>query len=57
MGFLWAGIVVVMALPIGRVIVAGVGFFAAHERRLALVSLLVVLVVGLSIVAALRVGV
>ena len=28
-GFLWAGIVLVMALPIGRVVVAGAGFFAA----------------------------
>ncbi len=56
-GFIWAGILVVMALPIGRVVVAGAGFFAAGERRLALISVLVVLVVGLSIVAASRVGV
>ena len=55
-GFIWAGIVVVMALPIGRVVVAGAGFFAAGERRLALISVLVVVVVGLSIVAALRVS-
>jgi uncharacterized membrane protein len=54
-GFIWAGILVVMALPIGRVVVAGAGFFAAGERRLALISVLVVLVVVLSIVAALRV--
>jgi uncharacterized membrane protein len=53
-GFLWAGIVTVMALPIGRVVVAGTGFLAAGERRLALVSLLVLLVVGVSIVAALE---
>ena len=56
-GFIWAGILVVMALPIGRVVVAGAGFFAAGERRLALISTLVILVVGLSIVAASRVGV
>ena len=49
-GFIWAGIVIVMALPIGRVVVAG-------ERRLALVSALVVLVVALSIVAAAQVAV
>ncbi len=55
-GFIWAGIVVVMALPIGRVVVAGAGFFAAGERRLALISVLVVVVVALSIVAALRVS-
>ena len=45
-----------MALPIGRVVVAGAGFFAAGERRLALVSALVVLVVALSVIAASRVG-
>ena len=55
-GFIWAGIVLVMALPIGRVVVAGAGFFAAGERRLALVSALVVLVVALSIVAASRIA-
>ena len=52
-GFLWAGIVSVIALPIGRVVVAGVGFLAAGDRRLALVSLLVFLVVLVSIIAAL----
>lgn len=52
-GFLWAGLVAVMCLPLGRVIVAGIGFFAARDRRLALVSLGVLLVVLASIVAAL----
>ena len=51
-GFLWAGIVLVIALPIGRVVVAGFGFLAAGDRRLALVSLLVFLVVLASIIAA-----
>ncbi len=45
-----------MTLPIGRVVVAGAGFFASGERRLALVSALVVLVVALSVVAATQVG-
>lgn len=52
-GFLWAGIVLIIGLPIGRVVVAGVGFLAAGDRRLALVSLLVFLVVLVSIIAAL----
>lgn len=52
-GFLWAGIVLIIGLPIGRVVVAGVGFLAAGDRRLALVSLLVLLVVLVSIIAAL----
>ncbi len=55
-GFIWAGIVVVMTLPIGRVVVAGAGFFASGERRLALISALVVLVVALSLVVASQVG-
>jgi uncharacterized membrane protein len=55
-GFIWTGILVVMALPIGRVVVAGAGFYAAGERRLALISVLVIVVVGLSIVAASRIG-
>ena len=52
-GFLWAGIVLILAIPIGRVVVAGVGFLATGERRFALVSLLVLLVVLVSIVTAL----
>jgi uncharacterized membrane protein len=55
-GFLWAGIVLVIALPIGRVVVAGVGFLAAHDRRMALISLFVLLVVLASIVAAIGLG-
>ncbi len=52
-GFLWAGIVLIIGLPIGRVFVAGVGFLAAGDRRLGLVSLLVLLVVLVSVIAAL----
>jgi uncharacterized membrane protein len=51
-GFLWLGLVAVLALPLGRVVVAGVGFLAAGDTRLALVSLAVLLVVTGSIVAA-----
>ena len=54
LGFLWLGLVAVLALPLGRVVVAGVGFLAARDARLALVSLAVLLVVLGSIVAAIR---
>ena len=54
LGFLWLGLVAVLALPLGRVLVAGVGFLAARDTRLALVSLAVLLVVLGSIVAAIR---
>jgi uncharacterized membrane protein len=52
-GFLWAGIVLIIAIPIARVVVAGVGFLATGERRFALISLLVLLVVLVSIITAL----
>jgi uncharacterized membrane protein len=52
-GFLWAGLTLVVALPIGRVVVSGAGFLAAGDRRLVLVSVLVLLVIGASVVAAL----
>jgi uncharacterized membrane protein len=51
-GFLWAGIVLVILLPIGRVVVAGLAFVAERDWRLALVSFLVLLVVLVSIAAA-----
>jgi uncharacterized membrane protein len=52
-GFIWAGLTVLVALPLGRVIVSGAGFLAAGDRRLALISVLVLLVIGASIAAAL----
>jgi uncharacterized membrane protein len=52
-GFLWAGIVLIVALPVGRVVVAGLGFLAARDGRLTLVSLLVLIVVLVSVLAAL----
>ncbi len=52
LGFLWAGITLLIALPIGRVVVGGVGFLAAKDWRLALISLLVLIVVLVSVAAA-----
>jgi uncharacterized membrane protein len=52
-GFLWAGLLVVLALPLGRVVVSGIGFLRTGDRRLALVSLAVLLVVCSSVVVAL----
>ena len=53
-GYLWAGLAVVLALPLGRVVVLGIGFLAAGDRRLALISLAVLLVVCGSVVVAIR---
>jgi uncharacterized membrane protein len=52
-GFIWAGLTLLVALPLGRVTVSGAGFLAAGDRRLALVSVLVLLVICASVVAAL----
>jgi uncharacterized membrane protein len=51
-GFLWAGLLTVLLLPIGRVVVSGIGFLVARDRLLAGVSLAVLLVVVVSIAAA-----
>lgn len=56
LGFLWAGVVLIIALPIGRVIVAGLGYLAARDWRFALVSVAVLLVVLVSILAAIGLG-
>ncbi len=53
-GFLWAGLTLVVALPLGRVVVSGAWFLSAGDRRMALVSLVVLVVIGVSIAAALR---
>ena len=55
-GFIWAGLTLLVSLPLGRVLVSGAGFLAARDRRLALVSVLVLLVICTSIVAALSLG-
>ena len=55
-GFLWAGLTFAVVLPLGRVVVSGAGFLGAGDRRLALVSVLVLLVIGASVVAALGLG-
>ena len=55
-GFLWAGLTMVVALPLGRVLVSGAGFLAAGDRRLTLVSLLVLAVIAVSVIAALGLG-
>jgi uncharacterized membrane protein len=51
-GFLWAGIVLIIALPIGRVVVSGLGFLAARDLRMAGISLAVLIVVLVSVVAS-----
>jgi uncharacterized membrane protein len=55
-GFLWAGITVIVLLPVGRVVVSGIGFLAARDLRMAAISLAVLLVVGVSVATAVVLG-
>jgi uncharacterized membrane protein len=54
--FLWVGLSIVLATPIARVIAAGIGFAAAGERRMVLISGLILTVIGAAVVTALASG-
>jgi uncharacterized membrane protein len=54
--FLWLGILAVLGTPALRVAGALVGFWRGGERRMALIALLILAVVGLGIVAGLVTG-
>jgi uncharacterized membrane protein len=49
-GFLWAGLLVVMALPVTRVAIAAAGFGLSGERRMAAIALAVIAVLAISVV-------
>lgn len=48
-GFMWLGLVVVLATPVARVAVALVGYVTRGERRMALVAALILVVIAASI--------
>jgi len=52
-GFLWAGIVIIIATPIARVVGELVTFAIHRDATMAAVALLVLAVIALSVVAAL----
>ncbi len=56
-GFLWLGIVGILATPAIRVIRAGLGFWRRGERGLALVALLVLAVIALGVLIGVLIGV
>jgi uncharacterized membrane protein len=51
-GFLWLGLLAVIATPAARVTAALVGFAARGERRMALIAILVLVVIVLGVVVA-----
>lgn len=55
-GFLWAGILVVIATPVVRVVGEAIGFAATGQRWLAAVAGGILLVIVASVVTALLVG-
>ena len=48
-GFIWLGLLVLLATPIARVIVSFFGYSARGERTMAIVSVLILLVIAASI--------
>jgi uncharacterized membrane protein len=50
-GFLWLGVLLVLATPPARVLVALIGYLRGSEREMALVALLILIVIALGVVA------
>ena len=48
-GFLWLGLIAVIAAPISRVVVAAIAFARAGERELVGVALAILVVLGIAI--------
>ena len=51
-GFLWLGLIAVIATPTARVVAALIGFVRRGERTMALIAVLVLAVIVLSVVLA-----
>jgi uncharacterized membrane protein len=52
-GFLWLGLLAVIATPISRVVAAGIGFARAGDRALVVVAMAILVVIALSIASGL----
>jgi len=48
-GFLWLGLLVILATPLARVAASGIGFAAAGERRMALVAVAILAVIAVGV--------
>jgi uncharacterized membrane protein len=49
-GFLWAGVLVLMALPLTRVAIAAIAFARSGDRRMAAIAVAVLIVLAVSVV-------
>jgi uncharacterized membrane protein len=52
LGFLWLGLIVVVATPSARVAASLIGYLRQGERRMALVAVAILFVIALSVVLA-----
>jgi uncharacterized membrane protein len=55
-GFLWLGLLTVIATPLSRVLGAAIGFGLAGDRRMVVVSVAILAVIAVSVVSALALG-
>ena len=55
-GFLWLGLLAVLATPITRVIAAAVGFSLAGDRQMVVVAVATLVVIGVAIGSAVAFG-
>ncbi|HEV7811251.1 MAG TPA: DUF1634 domain-containing protein [Candidatus Limnocylindrales bacterium] len=53
-GYLWLGLIVVVATPASRVIASLIGYLRRGERRMAIVATLILIVIALSVTLAQR---
>jgi len=54
-GFLWLGLLVVLATPLARVAASGIGFAVGGERRMAMVSVAILVVIAVGVVVGVTV--
>lgn len=52
-GFLWLGLLVVIATPIARVVAAGIGYARVADRAMVAIAVAILVVIGLSVATAL----
>ncbi len=55
-GFVWLGLLAVLATPISRVIAAAVGFWLGGDRRMVAVAVAILVVIGVAIGSTLAIG-
>ena len=55
-GFLWLGLLAVIATPLSRVLAAAVGYGLAGDRRMVAVAVGILVVIAISITTALLIG-